>query len=132
MAEIGREFASTLCPGDVVALYGDLGAGKTTFVQGVLEGFGIKDRSGSPTFVIVNEYKTPSKKFGKNISIYHMDLYRIDKSEQIDDLGLSDVFVDDSISFIEWAQKFPEILPVNAKKVYIEHVSENERTIEIQ
>ena len=101
---IALEFSKDLKKGDLVVLNGDLGTGKTFFVKAIGKIFGINNVS-SPTFALVNEY---SGKF----RIYHLDFYRIEKSEEIYDIGFNDYINDnESIMFIEWGELFPEILP---------------------
>ncbi len=107
-----------------MALFGDLGSGKTTFVQGVAKGLGVAGFVTSPSFVIVNEYRTLS-----GLPFYHIDLYRTDSLSQIEDLGISDILGKDSISLIEWAEKAAELLPENCRKIRFEFVSENERRV---
>ena len=107
-------------------MFGDLGSGKTTFVQGVAAGLGIPDFVTSPSFVIINEYKTRP-----GMSFFHVDLYRTDSILQIEDLGITDLFYQDAIVMIEWAEKAVEVLPKNCKKVRFEFISENERRITI-
>ncbi len=125
--ELGIEFANSLKAGDVVALYGDLGAGKTTFVQGIAKGLGIKNFVTSPSFVIINEYHFEMA--NKELSFIHIDLYRIETEEELTDLGLSDLFNDFSIVAIEWAEKAQKILPKNCKKVFLNFISDNEREV---
>ncbi len=101
---IAREFASKLEKGDVVLLEGNLGAGKTFFVKAAAKEFGI-DEVSSPTFAIVNEY------IG-NMKIYHFDFYRIKREEELYDIGIDEYLSDEeAITFIEWAELFPEAVP---------------------
>lgn len=125
---LGRDLAGQLKPGDVVALYGDLGAGKTTFVQGILQGLGISDNATSPSFVIINEYQVKEK----NYSVYHLDLYRLEDISEIEDLGIDDIMKNGSILIIEWAEKMKELLPKDCVKIYFEITGENEREIRIE
>ena len=107
-------------------MFGDLGSGKTTFVQGVAAGLGILDFVTSPSFVIINEYKIHS-----GMPFFHIDLYRTDNISQIEDLGISDLFDRDTVVMIEWAEKAAALLPDNCTKVHFEFISENERSINI-
>ena len=103
---LGRDFAKVLEKGDVLYLYGDLGSGKTTFVQGLAEGLGVKQRIISPTFIIVRSYKL------EVISFYHIDLYRINNEKDIKGLGLEEIINDFSnIVAIEWAEKLKSLTP---------------------
>jgi len=97
---LGEKIGQHLEAGDIVFLFGDLGAGKTTLTQGIARGLGVpkEEYVRSPTFTLVNEYR------GK-IPIFHIDLYRIDSSRELEDLGLEEVFSDQGISIIEWSEK---------------------------
>ena len=119
---IAREYAKTLNKGDVVALYGDLGAGKTAFVKGVADFFGI---SGvvSPTYAYLNVYGE---------LIYHYDCYRLSCGEDAEALGLTDYMGGDNICFIEWAENIASVLPKNIKTVRIAKTDiQSERIIEL-
>ena len=100
--ELGRRLAAELKPGNIVLLRGDLGAGKTTMIKGIAEGFQAAkaDDVTSPTFTLVHEYRGPG------VHLYHIDLYRVDTPRQLETLGLDDLFADDSILLIEWGEKF--------------------------
>lgn len=111
--KLARDFAKVLIKGDVVCLYGDLGSGKTTFVQGLAEGLGIKKRIISPTFVIVRSYKLEVSSF------YHIDLYRVESERDIENLGIEEIINNkNSIVVIEWAEKLKSYLP--KKRIDIE------------
>ena len=101
-AEAGRDLAATLSIGDVVLLYGELGAGKTAFVRGLAEGLGVAPADvSSPTFTLVQEYR------GGRVPLFHVDLYRLNDPREIDDLGLDEMSVDGALA-IEWADKLPK------------------------
>jgi len=128
--KIGRDLKSkprTLC------LYGDLGSGKTTFLQGLAKGLGIKRRVVSPTFVFMKQYKNlPSAEpcFSNNPSFYHVDLYRVNNIKEAKGLGLEEIFKDPkAIVAIEWAERIKEILPKKRIDIYFDYVSENQRKI---
>ena len=129
--EIGREFAKTLRSGSVVCLYGDLGAGKTTFIQGLARGLGIKNRIISPTFIIVRKYNIRIKDKGLMIkNFYHIDLYRIDTASDIEGLGLGEILSSkDSIVAIEWAEKLGSKLPKQRTDIYFENIDDDKRQI---
>lgn len=101
---------------------GDLGAGKTTLIQGICEGLGIKDYVTSPSFTIINEYN------GK-LPVFHIDLYRLEEIESIKDLGIEEYFQKDGIIIIEWAERMFDLLPKKALKIKIEVIDENTRNI---
>ena len=120
----GERFAGSLSPGDVVLLYGDLGAGKTAFVRGMARGLGADpEEVSSPTFTIIQEYAAPS------VTLYHVDLYRLEPAE-IEDLGLDDLVDSDGIVAIEWADRWPG-RPRAVKEVRIEAIGELQRRVAI-
>ena len=122
---LGREFSVTLSGGNVVLLFGDLGAGKTVFVRGVCEAFGISGVR-SPSFTLINEYESPD-----GLLIIHADLYRLDP-DGVSATGLDEYAGDDSaILFVEWPERWPNP-PADSVRIYFESASENERTIRIE
>ncbi|MEO6238760.1 MAG: tRNA (adenosine(37)-N6)-threonylcarbamoyltransferase complex ATPase subunit type 1 TsaE [Vicinamibacterales bacterium] len=123
-ASAGESLAATLRPGDVVLLYGELGAGKTAFVRGLARGLGAtSDAVSSPTFTIVQEYAA------RAVTLYHVDLYRLEPAE-IDDLGLDDLVSGDGIVAIEWADRWRG-RPDDVTEVRIADLGEDRRSIEI-
>lgn len=102
--EVGAALAELLVPGDVVSLTGDLGAGKTTFVQGAARGLGVEDRVASPTFVLVREYRG-------DLPVYHLDVYRLDRLQEVIDLGFEDLLDPSGVMFIEWGDAIDALLP---------------------
>jgi tRNA threonylcarbamoyladenosine biosynthesis protein TsaE len=103
--ELGRDFAKTLKKGDVIRLYGDLGSGKTTFVQGLAKGLGINSRIISPTFVIVRNYRIKNNE-SNIMDFYHIDLYRMESGKDIEALGIGEIMNNENnIVAIEWAEK---------------------------
>jgi tRNA threonylcarbamoyladenosine biosynthesis protein TsaE len=103
--ELGRDFAKTLKKGDVVRLYGDLGSGKTTFVQGLAQGLGINSRIISPTFVVVRNYRMKNNE-SNVMDFYHIDLYRMESGKDIEVLGIEEIMNNkNNIVVIEWAEK---------------------------
>ncbi len=131
-------FAKKLHGGDVVLLYGNLGAGKTTFVQGLANGLGIEKRIISPTFIIMRTYEIQGKSNrsadGANAkTFYHVDLYRLKQESEIENIGLVDLMgKDDGIVVIEWPERLGGLLPKNAWEIYFETVGENERKVIVQ
>ena len=122
--DLGRKIGSLLQAGDVVALAGELGSGKTTLIQGLAEGIGVSDFVTSPTFILIGEYQG-------RCPFVHVDLYRLQEIEEIEDLGISEYFERPGIMAIEWAEKMEEILPRKAIKIKMETLSEKERRIRI-
>ena len=116
-----REYAKSLCAGDVVLLDGDMGAGKTVFSKGVAKGLGIEEEVTSPTYAYMNDYD------GR---LFHYDCYRIESVEQAENLGLADYFDMGGVCLIEWSQNIAPLLPRGCKRVRIKKISENEREIE--
>lgn len=123
---IGKSIGSRLLPGDVVALVGELGAGKTQFIKGLAAGVGIGNPTyiSSPSFTLINEY--PGK-----IPFYHIDLFRLEREKEAEELGLEDYFQGGGITAIEWADKIPSLLPKEMLFIHIAYVGKNIRSIEI-
>jgi tRNA threonylcarbamoyladenosine biosynthesis protein TsaE len=122
-AKLGEKLANNLEEGAVVCLYGELGSGKTVFVQGLAKGLGIKERILSPTFVMIRQYG----------NFYHIDLYRIENEKDIESLGLEEIWSDPkNIVAIEWAEKIKKILPKKRVDIYFEYVEEDRRKIRIE
>ena len=120
----GERLGQTLHPGDVVALTGDLGAGKTCFVQGLARGLGVTARATSPTFVLVNEYRG-------RLSVHHVDAYRTTSVTELADLGLDEMIDGDGVTVIEWAEKAAPLLPARTIHVHIDGVGDEPRAIRI-
>lgn len=124
---IAENFAKTLQKGDVVCLYGGLGAGKTAFVSGVAKGLGYQGYTSSPTFTLMNEYIAA-------LPIYHFDVYRIAGSDEMEAVGIDDYLFGDGVCLIEWPDKIADLLPEAVIRVEIQKSSadENQRTITIE
>ena len=101
---------------DVVCLIGDLGVGKTLFSQGFAKGLGVEEYVNSPTFTIVQEYEGTDE---RHLTLYHFDVYRIEASEEMEEVGFTDMIYGDGVSLIEWADMIPDILPDRYLKVTI-------------
>ncbi|MBI2074353.1 MAG: tRNA (adenosine(37)-N6)-threonylcarbamoyltransferase complex ATPase subunit type 1 TsaE [Candidatus Levybacteria bacterium] len=143
--KVAEEFAKKLKGGEVIALHGELGAGKTTFVQGLAKGLGIERRIISPTFIIVRTYKINIKNQKLNIKntrfaarrankkskmFYHIDLYRIESEKDLEGLGVREILNDqNSIVAIEWAEKLGKLLPKKRVDIYFDYISESKRRI---
>ncbi|HUQ85167.1 MAG TPA: tRNA (adenosine(37)-N6)-threonylcarbamoyltransferase complex ATPase subunit type 1 TsaE [Candidatus Limnocylindrales bacterium] len=131
--KIGTEFSKKVKNGGILALYGNLGSGKTTFTQGVAKGLGIKQKIISPTFIIVRKYDTNLKSSVPSLNyFYHIDLYRIEKATDIKGLGLEEILNDKSnIVAVEWPEKIESLLPKNTIKLKFKYLENDEREIEI-
>ena len=124
--EIAAEFAKELKPNDVLCMYGDLGAGKTAFVQGLATGLGVSEYVNSPTFTIVNEYEG-------DLPLYHFDVYRIGDSSEMFDIGFDEYLDGDGVTVIEWAELIEDILPVHRYNITIlKSDDDNLREIKIE
>lgn len=121
---LGAALGALLAAGDVVALEGDLGAGKTVFTQGAAAGLGFDGYVSSPTFVIVNEY-------AGRVPIYHVDLYRVSSEDELLDLGYREMFYGDGVALVEWADRVPGLLPDERIDVAMRITGETSREIEI-
>jgi len=120
----GATLAKQLGPGSVVALYGQLGAGKTVLVQGICQGLGAEIPASSPSFVIVKHY--PGR-----LPVYHLDLYRLNSLEELINLGYEEYFYGKGICLIEWAEKAGELLPAKRWDADLIIISDQEREIQI-
>ena len=123
--EAAREFVANMGESTVFAFYGNMGAGKTTFVKAVCEELGVDDVITSPTFSIVNEYR--SEQTGE--LIYHFDFYRVKKIEEVYDMGFEDYFYSGALCFIEWPELCEEVVPDDTVKVSINEEPDGSRTI---
>lgn len=123
--EIGRQLAAELKPGSIVLLRGELGAGKTTLVKGIAEGFHAAEAEAvtSPTFTLIHEYRGPG------VTLYHIDLYRIDTQRELDTLALDDLMEPDAILLIEWGEKFERFARERDFEIAIEHAGPDDRRI---
>jgi len=123
---IGRSLRGLLHAGQMIVLRGDLGAGKTTLVKGIAEGFraALQQDVTSPTFTLVHEYRGPE------VTLFHIDLYRIDTERELRTLGIDDLRSEPhSILLVEWGEKFDQIVQESAAEIRIERIGEDERKI---
>ena len=116
MLEVAKEYAGTLKAGTVIFLHGNLGAGKTTFVKGVLRALGYEGNVKSPTYTLVESYEL------EGFSLHHFDLYRLADPEELEWIGVRDYFNDSSICFIEWPEKGNGFLSKSDKNIYIKYL----------
>ncbi len=121
---IGFNLASQIKTGDIIAIEGEIGAGKTTFIKGILNGFGYTGNVNSPTYTLINEYQSKNK-------IIHIDCYREQNLNRWLDIGVVDYLNGDNIIIIEWPQYIRKILPDHTIDIYIKHISEFKRKIKI-
>jgi len=119
----GRQFAGSVKAGDVIALTGELGSGKTQFVKGLAAALGATTPATSPSFTLIHEYP------GGRLPIYHFDFFRVEDAQAAERLGLDEYFFGDGVSVIEWADRFPDLIPGNARWISFETKSETQRVI---
>ena len=119
---LGKAVSKLVKPGDILAFYGELGAGKTCFIQGISRGLKVEDYVVSPSFTIINEYQ------GK-IPVYHFDLFRLNNAEEILELGYEEYFYGEGLTVVEWAEKIEQLLPKEHLKIGIKFKDRYERTI---
>jgi tRNA threonylcarbamoyladenosine biosynthesis protein TsaE len=124
--KFGRDFAGKVEPGTVIGLKGELGTGKTQLVKGLAAGLGCTSEVTSPTFTIIHEYA------GCRLPVYHLDFFRIDNRASAEQLGLEDFLFGEGVCVIEWADKFPELIPEHAIWIVFEATSEQQRRITYQ
>ncbi len=123
---LGRSLAERLGAGDVVALYGDLGAGKTVLTKGIGAGLGIDPEAvNSPSFTILNEYMPGT------LPLYHFDAFRIERVEEFFDLGYEEYFYGDGVCVVEWAEKVERLLPPDALRIRMEHEKGDRRRVDL-
>jgi tRNA threonylcarbamoyladenosine biosynthesis protein TsaE len=128
--ELAGSIAKKLKAGDILALYGDLGSGKTTFTSYLVHSLGIDKRVQSPTFVIARRYMGGK---GDISTVNHIDLYRMESKKDLNDLGLEEIFDEPgAISVIEWPELVEDLLPKETIKIYFKYAGEDERKINVQ
>ncbi len=118
---IGLRLGGLLKPGDVICLQGDLGAGKTTFTQGLAQGWGSLDSVSSPTFILVNQYRRAD-----GSKLFHMDAYRLDSVPEAEELDLDSMLAEGAI-IIEWPERLGDLIPKEHLHIRLEHISEEHR-----
>lgn len=124
--DVATDLGRGLKEGDVVALVGELGTGKTTFVKGLARGFWIPEEVLSPSFLLARTYR------GKRV-LHHLDLYRIRSEEELLEVGLTDLLPpEEGVTVVEWADRFPRLIPPSAMWVILEHLGEKKRKITIR
>lgn len=123
--ELGETLARELPSKGVVLLIGNLGAGKTTLAKGIAKGRGAAqpEQVSSPTFTLIHEYGP---------ELYHVDLYRLDSAEEVETLGLDEIFEKNALTLVEWGEKFPRLMPGNRIEILLDSVSENTRRIRLR
>lgn len=124
IGEAAREFVAAMGDRTVFAFYGSMGAGKTTFIKAVCECLGVENVINSPTFAIVNEYRSDTGEL-----IYHFDFYRIKKLEEVYDMGYEDYFYSGALCFIEWPELVEDLLPMDAVKIEITEEADGTRLL---
>jgi len=120
----GEKLGRTLTPGSVIALFGELGAGKTAFTRGLAAGLGVRASVSSPTFTIVNEYPG-------DIPLFHFDMYRLESDDELFDIGWDDYLERGGVCAVEWSEKVPGAFPPDAVTVTIENLGGDSRRLQI-
>lgn len=123
--DVARFIGKSLGAGTVVALTGELGAGKTVFARGIAESLEVREQITSPTFTLINEYRG-------RLPLFHMDLYRLDSTGEIEDIGIVDYLYGDGVCVIEWAEKLGELMPESAVAVSLSPAGKSRREIRIE
>ena len=123
---IAEDFSKTLKSGDILMLIGELGAGKTCFVQGLAHGLGVSEKTyvRSPSFALINEYK------GKSLDLYHFDFYRLENPSDLDTIGVDEYLFGNGVCAIEWADRFPEAFPDNSYEINFQILDDETRELE--
>jgi tRNA threonylcarbamoyladenosine biosynthesis protein TsaE len=124
--QLGAQLAADCQPGNVFALVGDVGAGKTQFVKGFVAAIDETAVVTSPTFTLLHEY------IGGGAPIYHFDFYRVENVERLAAIGADDYLAGDGVSLVEWADRFPNVIPPHARWIHFRSLSESEREIRIE
>jgi len=125
LKDISTKILSYLDSPKTLLFYGEMGVGKTTLIKELVKQLGVTDATSSPTFSLVNEYQ------GNNSTIFHFDFYRIEKEEEVYDIGIEDYFYQNAWCFAEWPEKIPNIIPDDAITIKIHKNSDDTRTLEI-
>lgn len=125
--ESAKAFVEAMGDSTIFAFYGSMGAGKTTFIKAICEEMGVEDVITSPTFAIVNEYRSATS----GELIYHFDFYRIKKLDEVYDMGYEDYFYSGALCFIEWPELIEDVLPGDAVSVRIEEAEDGSRTVSL-
>lgn len=129
--KLGEKIGNNLKSGGLICLYGDLGSGKTTFIQGLAKGLGVKKRVLSPSFILMRQYLKSNTK-NQKLDFFHIDLYRIQNEKEAETLGLKELWSDPkNVIAIEWPEKIESILLEKRVNIHFEYVGENERKIKI-
>jgi tRNA threonylcarbamoyladenosine biosynthesis protein TsaE len=123
---LGQRFAAGVAKGSVLALQGELGAGKTHFTKGLVAGLGSTANVTSPTFTLIHEYDDG------RLPIYHFDFFRLEDRQRLVRLGVDDYFFGDGVCVVEWADRFPDVIPEDAQWIRFEIRSDDQRAIELE
>ncbi len=127
---LGAELGLGMAPGELIAFRGDLGSGKTCMIQGICQALEVDDYVTSPTFMLINEYA--GRLNGKELPVYHFDLYRLRGADELEDLGAEDYFYGRGVCLVEWAERANGLLPPGCREVWMEYVGDDERKITLR
>lgn len=127
---IGQRLGELLRPYDIVALFGEFGSGKTQLVKGVVQGLGSADLATSPSFVLINEYRAGPER--KRLPIFHVDLYRIERAQELAGIGLEELYTTGGICLIEWAERTAGLLPEEHLVVRLNYLSDTKRSLRFE
>lgn len=122
---LGEELGKRLAPGEVIALFGDLGAGKTTLTKGIARGLGLAADVHSPTFTLIHEHPGP-------IPLYHVDLYRLTSEDEVESLGIEEYIYSDGVTIVEWADRMKSILPPDRLDITLRVTGDTTRELALE
>jgi tRNA threonylcarbamoyladenosine biosynthesis protein TsaE len=127
---LGSGLSRRLGPGDLLALKGEIGTGKTCMIQGICQGLEVADWVNSPTFILINEYRGKVK--GRALPIYHFDLYRLHTPAELENLGAEEYFYGQGICLVEWAERAGQLLPPQSREIILEYEAAEKRRITLR
>jgi len=127
ISNVAKQILKTPILKKVITFHAQMGAGKTTLIKELVRGLGVKDHSSSPTFSLVNEYRT-----SEGEPVYHLDLYRLNNEEEAYDMGIDEYFYSGNWCFIEWPEKTPNLIPINHATIHLKVLSDGRRELKLE